>query len=101
MNAKNILLTHFSAKHPKLPPSITKEMLQAGPDAKQLIVPAFDHLNMTIGDMWKMSYYIPVLYHNYREIVSPELDDDDSRSNSTVAESSTAVEKKLRVSMTN
>jgi len=86
MNAKNILLTHFSARHPKLPPSITREMLEAGPDAKRLVVPAFDHLNLTIGDMWKMPYYIPVLYHNFREMISPEIDE--ANSSSPVAESS-------------
>ena len=82
MNAKNILLTHFSARHPKLPPSITREMLEAGPDAKRLIVPAFDHLNMRIGDMWKMPFYIPVLYNNYQEMV---FDEANSRSSSPVA----------------
>jgi len=50
-------------------------MLEAGPDAKRLVVPAFDHLNLTIGDMWKMPYYIPILYHNFREMVSPEIDE--------------------------
>jgi hypothetical protein len=63
-------------------------MLEAGPEAKQLIVPAFDFLNMTIGNMWKMPYYIPILYHNYRELSSPELDEVNYRSNSPVAESS-------------
>jgi ribonuclease Z len=100
MNAKNVLLTHFSARHPKLPPSITREMAEAGPDAKQLIVPAFDLLNLKIGDMWKIPFYIPVLYHNFRETVCPELDETNSRSSSPVAESSTAIQRNIRVAMT-
>jgi ribonuclease Z len=96
MKAKNILLTHFSSRHYRLPPTITRGMLEAGPEVKQLIVPAFDHMNMTIGDMWKIPYYIPVLYGN--QIVSPELDI--SRESSPEAESSTGVERQLRVAMT-
>ncbi len=81
MNAKNILLTHFSGRHPKLPPSVTKEMIEAGPDAQHLVVPAFDHANMTIGDMWKMPFYIPSLHLNFKESsIAEEWDDMRSRS---------------------
>ena len=100
MKAKNILLTHFSARHPKLPPSLTREMVEAGSNAKQLIVPAFDLMNMTIGEMWKIPYYIPILYQNYREMVSPELDGANSGSSSPVAEPSTGAGRQIRVAMT-
>ena len=56
-------------------------MLEAKPGAKQLIIPAFDHLNLTIGDMWKLPFYVPVLYHNYREVAAPESDESDYEAN--------------------
>jgi len=69
MCAKNTFLTHFSARYPKMPPY----MLNARPNpdnyAKEnFIVTAFDHLNMTIGDMWKMQFYVEPMTRNFREI---------------------------------
>ena len=69
MCAKNTLLTHFSARYPKMPPYI----LGARPDpnsyAKEnFLVTAVDHLNMTIGDMWKMQFYLEPVTRNFREI---------------------------------
>lgn len=42
-----------------------------------VIVPAFDHLDMSIGTMWKMSHYIPVLESNASE--TPDDDDGDEQ----------------------
>ncbi|KAF9525128.1 hypothetical protein CPB83DRAFT_860056 [Crepidotus variabilis] len=67
MNASNILLTHFSGRHPKLPPSVTREMMEVAPDTKHVVVPALDHANLTISEMWKMSCYVPALLINFRE----------------------------------
>jgi ribonuclease Z len=69
MRAKNTFLTHFSARYPKMPPYI----LDARPDSnnyakENFIVTAFDHLNMTIGDMWKMQFYVEPMTRNFREI---------------------------------
>ena len=76
MSAQHILLTHFSARYSKLP--ITEKRSPSDP----VIFPAFDHLDMSIGNMWKMSHYIPVLEGNESE--TPE-DDDDEQARSTEA----------------
>jgi ribonuclease Z len=69
MSAQHILLTHFSARYSKIP--VTEKRSPSDP----VILPAFDHLDMTIGTMWKMSHYIPVLESN----VSETEDDDDEQ----------------------
>jgi ribonuclease Z len=48
-------------------------LLDARPDSKNyakenFIVTALDHLNMTIGDMWKMQFYIEPMSRNFKEI---------------------------------
>lgn len=68
MSAQHILLTHFSARYTKIP---STEKSSSDP----VIVPAFDHLDMSIGTMWKMSHYIPVLERNVSE--TPEDDGDE------------------------
>lgn len=40
-----------------------------------IIVPAFDHLDMSIGTMWKMSHYIPVLESNVSETSEDDGDE--------------------------
>ena len=67
MSAHHILLTHFSARYSKMPVAVTERS-----PSDPIIVPAFDHLDMTIGTMWKMSHYIPVFESN----VSETLEDD-------------------------
>ncbi|KIM44447.1 hypothetical protein M413DRAFT_431468 [Hebeloma cylindrosporum] len=69
MRAKNTFLTHFSARYPKMPPYL----LDARPDSnnyakENFIVTAFDHLNITIGDMWKMQFYLEPMMRNFSEI---------------------------------
>ena len=71
MSAQHILLTHFSARYSRLPS--TKRRRPSDP----VIFPAFDHLDMSIGNMWKMSHYIPVLEGNVSE--TREEDDDDEQ----------------------
>ncbi|CAA7269249.1 unnamed protein product [Cyclocybe aegerita] len=74
MNAKNILLTHFSARYPKLPPSLSNQVAREGPDAKNLIVFGFDHLNLTLGEMWKMAYYTPAIYCNINDTLEEDVE---------------------------
>ncbi len=93
MNAKNILLTHFSARLLRFPPAVMKDMFEAGPDAKHLIIPASDHANLTIGDMWKIPFYSPSLLSNHREDLAAG-DAPRSRSASPVAGRSPVFEKK-------
>jgi len=69
MSAQHILLTHFSARYTKMP--VTEKRSPSDP----VILPAFDHLDMSIGTMWKMSHYIPVLEGNVSE--TPEDDGDE------------------------
>ena len=87
MEAEHILLTHFSARYPKMPPmeagttmpdedlaefdeSSEKEDSRgrspSPPGAvmqrkKPVIAVAFDHSNFTIGEMWKMNHYLPAI----------------------------------------
>ncbi|KAG2141301.1 hypothetical protein DEU56DRAFT_275902 [Suillus clintonianus] len=63
MNAQNILLTHFSARYPKMPPSISER--QAG---DPVVAFAFDHANIKIGDMWKMSSYTRAIEQSFIDI---------------------------------
>ena len=104
MNAEKILLTHFSARYPKMPPQIgdqtasptipskpLTELFQSStpptpalPDVsinstishplpttapepiekgrKQAIIGlAFDHMNITLGEFWKLRTYLPAM----------------------------------------
>jgi hypothetical protein len=64
MSAQNILLTHFSARYTRIP--ATEK------NSPSVIFPAFDHLDMSIGTMWKMRHYIPILEGNVSETSEDE-----------------------------
>ncbi|KAL0960609.1 hypothetical protein HGRIS_005641 [Hohenbuehelia grisea] len=71
MNAQNILLTHFSARYPKMPPNIlgpkdSNDTQNASFD-KPIIALAFDHANITIGDMWKLNHYTAAMEQCFRD----------------------------------
>lgn len=59
MNAENILLTHFSARYPKTPPSIVADPNEAP------VGLAFDHASMRIRDIWKLNSYLPALEQSF------------------------------------
>lgn len=40
-----------------------------------VIFPAFDHLDLSIGSMWKMRHYIPILEGNVSETSEDEGDE--------------------------
>ncbi|KAG1792699.1 uncharacterized protein HD556DRAFT_1293433 [Suillus plorans] len=67
MNAQNILLTHFSARYPKMPPSVSER--QAG---DPVVAFAFDHANIKIGDMWKMGVYARAIEQSFIDIADIE-----------------------------
>ncbi|KAH7921559.1 hypothetical protein BV22DRAFT_1038537 [Leucogyrophana mollusca] len=67
MKAQNILLTHFSARYPKMPPPSV--LATDGPDDPTLAL-AFDMANIRIGDMWKMNAYMGAIEQSF--IDSPE-----------------------------
>nr|XP_018259272.1 uncharacterized protein I303_08200 [Kwoniella dejecticola CBS 10117]OBR81430.1 hypothetical protein I303_08200 [Kwoniella dejecticola CBS 10117] len=77
MNAKHILLNHFSQRYPKLPklpvfsptPVPTVSTDEAGNDtaatheipSRPVVSISFDFMSLRIGDMWKMQYYMEPL----------------------------------------
>ncbi|GLB41597.1 putative tRNase Z endonuclease [Lyophyllum shimeji] len=79
MNAEHILLTHFSARYPKMPPSAIARPSQIpvedGRAKEPIVALAFDHANLAIGNMWKVNYYLPALEQSFRDTVAEEGDD--------------------------
>jgi ribonuclease Z len=73
MNAQNILLTHFSARYPKMPPSVYER--QPG---DPVIALAFDHANIKIGDMWKMGKYACAIEQSFNDIADIEGEEPDN-----------------------
>ncbi|KAJ7460807.1 hypothetical protein FB451DRAFT_1270389 [Mycena latifolia] len=57
MKAKNVLLTHIPVDVPLLPER----------SIKPWVVFAFDHVNLTIGTLWKMCFYLPVVRQIFKE----------------------------------
>ena len=49
-----------------------------------VILPAFDHLDMSIGTMWKMSHYIPVLERNVSETSEEDGDEQSTQEHEAV-----------------
>lgn len=75
MRASNILLTHFSARQPKIPhqigdyPSSSSTRDSTSGDVSPFIVTAFDYANLTIGNMWKMQFYMAAIEQSYQEML--------------------------------
>lgn len=103
MNAEKILLTHFSARYPKMPPQILDQDATPATSTEPLTAPsqppsvsvlpdvpmdsavsppfpattsepepreeqkraiiglAFDHMNITLGEFWKLRTYLPAM----------------------------------------
>lgn len=93
MNARNILLTHFSQRYPKMPDLQLPD--QAPPneafetsDAKAPVVAAFDGASMRIGSLWKMEKYMDALSATFEERRASEGDEeepDSAQGSSTTA----------------
>ncbi|KAG8216533.1 hypothetical protein J3R82DRAFT_6675 [Butyriboletus roseoflavus] len=64
MKARNILLTHFSARYPNIPPSIVTEHNPGDPT----LALALDHANIKIGEMWKMNAYIKAIQQSFTDL---------------------------------
>jgi ribonuclease Z len=77
MNAENILLTHFSARYPKMPPSIVQPSAteQEGPR----IGLAFDHTTIRLGEFWKLNMYLPAIEKSFGDTSEEGDDEMDSR----------------------
>ncbi|KIK63188.1 hypothetical protein GYMLUDRAFT_197664 [Collybiopsis luxurians FD-317 M1] len=68
MRASNVLLTHFSARQPKMPHQFSTVFSNTDDDFP-FIVTAFDYAHFTIGSMWKMQFYMDAIDQSYRELV--------------------------------
>jgi ribonuclease Z len=76
MNAKNILLTHFSARYPKMPPSVIAPLEENTAERKDpLVTLAFDLVELDLDKMWKMNLYLPAIEKCFKD--SAEEGDDD------------------------
>lgn len=64
MKARNILLTHFSARYPNIPPSV---VAGHNPGDSTLAL-AFDHANIKIGEMWKMNAYFKAIQQSFTDL---------------------------------
>lgn len=68
MKAANILLTHFSARYPTMPPSgvsITPD--QDAMTEQATLGLAFDSTDITIRDMWKMNLYLRAIEQSFKD----------------------------------
>ncbi|TRM58741.1 hypothetical protein BD626DRAFT_410082 [Schizophyllum amplum] len=71
MSADTVLLTHFSARYPRLPPTV---LARSGiVTERPLVAMAFDHARMTIGTMWKVNTYLPAI----KQCIEDSADADD------------------------
>ncbi|KAJ7272678.1 hypothetical protein B0H12DRAFT_1043818 [Mycena haematopus] len=79
MKAENVLLTHFSARYPRMPPSvgIARPMGEAGM-REPVVALAFDHAHLTIGSMWKLNMYLPAIQQTFAD-TSDEEDEEERK----------------------
>ena len=76
MKAENILLTHFSARYPQMPPSgVPTPSIPSESSRIPILALVFDHVNIVIGDMWKMNLYLPTIEQSFIDITD-EGDDE-------------------------
>ncbi|KAI8986907.1 beta-lactamase-like protein [Trametes punicea] len=65
MNAQKLLLTHFSARYPGMPP---RQGGDGEPSDSPLIGLAFDYARIPLGDMWKLNMYLPAIQRTFEEV---------------------------------
>ncbi|TFY69819.1 hypothetical protein EVJ58_g184 [Rhodofomes roseus] len=76
MHAENILLTHFSARYPKIPPTTSlPDSPRASPAPSPHLGLAFDCTKFTIGDMWKQQFYLPAIELNLGDVAKDDIDE--------------------------
>ncbi|KAJ7780273.1 hypothetical protein DFH07DRAFT_794449 [Mycena maculata] len=79
MNAENVLLTHFSARYPRMPPPIDPTRPPDSNGQREPVVAlAFDQANLTIGGMWRLNMYLPVIQQSFAD-TSEEEDEEETR----------------------
>lgn len=81
MEAKACLLTHFSARYPKLPPlkstshSLESASSEAGEGTDPLVAIAFDLMSLRVDEFWKMEKFqsaMEVLFDDGEDKTSKE-----------------------------
>ncbi|KAI0317320.1 hypothetical protein OF83DRAFT_1083676 [Amylostereum chailletii] len=73
MNAKNLILTHFSNRYPHMPDYLAKK--NAGGPTVAL---AFDHARMRVGDLWRMPLYLRAIEKSFQD-TSEEGDEEEEQ----------------------
>jgi ribonuclease Z len=84
MNAENVLLTHFSARYPKMPPHIS-ETSEGAQQRGPTLGLAFDQARVRIGDMRKLELYLPAIKQSFLD-TAEEGDEDADNSIARVVE---------------
>ncbi|KAF7972807.1 hypothetical protein HWV62_16994 [Athelia sp. TMB] len=80
MSAENILLTHFSARYPQMPPSgVPQPQAGVGSRREPFLALAFDNADIKIGDVWKMNMYLQAIEQSFLD-TAEEGDDDPTTS---------------------
>ncbi|KAF7317823.1 hypothetical protein MKEN_00870200 [Mycena kentingensis (nom. inval.)] len=98
MGAENILLTHFSARYPRLPPKpaspkeqdpnaieVDPENINGWPGKPPRREPvvglAFDHLSLTLGTMGRLGMYLPAIQQAFADTAAEdeEADEEEAR----------------------
>ncbi|KAJ6581024.1 hypothetical protein B0H19DRAFT_1251287 [Mycena capillaripes] len=79
MNAENVLLTHFSARYPRMPPPVGDARPTGYAGRREPVVAlAFDHANLTLGSMWRLNMYLPVIQQTFAD-TSDEADEEERK----------------------
>ncbi|WVQ93116.1 hypothetical protein IAU59_000180 [Kwoniella sp. CBS 9459] len=69
MNARHILLNHFSQRYPKLPKLPVPVPQEDGSTTSQPVVSiSFDFMSIRVGDMWKMAHYMEPMSMLFAEV---------------------------------
>ncbi|KAH9852566.1 hypothetical protein C2E23DRAFT_826150 [Lenzites betulinus] len=66
MKAQKLLLTHFSARYPGMPPREGRGS-PGGHVGGPIVGIAFDYARIRLGDMWKLNTYLPVIHEMFNE----------------------------------
>ncbi|KAH9174677.1 hypothetical protein EDB89DRAFT_1949681 [Lactarius sanguifluus] len=76
MRAQNVLLTHFSSRYPTMP-RYRGSPKRSDADFKPKVALAMDLSCIRVGDLWKMSTYIPAIAQNFQDIAAEGDEDED------------------------
>ncbi|KAK4685904.1 ribonuclease Z, partial [Tremellales sp. Uapishka_1] len=87
MDAKYILLNHFSQRYPKLPKLPT---VASPSESTNIVSVSFDLMSLRLGDMWKMAHYMDALSLLFAET---EVEDGDETIDAVAADLNPTVDK--------